>query len=399
MRTIQRAVVFATALALTLPCLAQEPQTGDPFQAQLKLCEAITAGDVKAAAAALDAGAKLTQLCPKEMIPPLHQAVEVGSVEVVTLLLDRGADVNQPDNGVSATPLHYAAAKENPALVALLLKRGAKVDTLTDEGLSALAFSVLSHDNAAVVQALIDAGADVNAVDEQGDTLLDTALSLGRKEIVVLLEAKGAKKGEEPGMSPEAAAPAEATPTPLGRRTAGGMPLIKGLYLGMPLMEAINIFRRVGREPYLYEGDKRNPTPEDPAFPRPDANGVRHLPDGSLYSSCEYFYLNYWVLEAHSDGRVKKIMMESTVVNQLFESGGISDQEFFNGFLEAYGLREKAQVVQVKVKSPLRFPEKFMPDTCEAFEYVDPSGWYVNLNQFRDLVYAEAESRPKANFD
>lgn len=394
MNKYQQGVALCATLFFTLVAQAQEPDT---FQAQLRLCEAITSGDVKAAAAALDSGANLAQPCPKEKIPPLHQAVSVGNLEIMTLFLNRGAEANQPDNDISATPLHYAAAKENPAVVSLLLQHGAKVDALTDEGFSVLAFTVMSHDNPEVAEVLIRAGADINAVDSQADTILDTAIFSNRVKIAALLESKGAERAETPGLN--APEPLPTAPVPSGRQTAEGRPLIKGLYLGMPIMEAINIFRRVGKEPYLYEGDKRNPTPDDPNFPRPDANGVRRLPDGTLFSSCPFFYLDYWVLEAHPDGRVKKIMIESTVVNLLFEASGISDQEFFSGFLDAYGLLEKAQIVQVKVRSRLRMPEQFMPDTCEAFEYVDPSGWYVSLNQFRDLVYAEAETRPKANFD
>lgn len=252
MKSNQFGAALCAALLLASSCNAQKTQSPDTFQAQVKLCEAITGGNTNAVVAALDAGAKLAQPCPEEMIPPLHQAIEIGKVDIVTLLLDRGADVNQPDNGVSATPLHYAAAKEDSALVALLLKRGAKVSALTDEGLSALAFAVLSHDNAAVAQALIDAGADVNAVDEQGDTLLDTALAMGKTKIAALLESKGAKPGEEPGIPTEDMAspePVAAVAPPEGKRTDDGQLVFKGLYLGMSAQDAALTMLQLGLPP------------------------------------------------------------------------------------------------------------------------------------------------------
>lgn len=382
LRSVAPAIVFA----LTLPCLAQEPKGGDPFQAQLKLCEAINGGDAKAVAAALDAGAKLSQPCPKEMVPPLHQAVESGKAEIVSLLLDRGADVNQPDNGVSAAPLHYAAAKEDPALVSLLLKRGAKVDALTDEGVSALGMAVLSHDSAAVAQALIDAGADVNAVDEQGDTLLDTARAMGRQKVAALLESKGAKPGEEPGMPVEIASgvttPTAQTPSsPTGaKRTPEGQLLFKGLWPGMPVQQAAARLKQLGLPPgeSVITGRTRRDGQDVDVWEFRESDKIDG--SGSLSRNGD----ERWTLWYDSQtGRVTKFQFRWSAVASLFNCGDMEMRQLAQTFMDAYAIPAMESVATHNW----------------GFEYTDPAGWKVRIEEDRTLVVDAVATATQRAFD
>lgn len=399
-RTIQRATL-GVALLLCSVALGQPATEPDSFKLQMDLCAAIGAGDAKAVAAALDHGAKLDRDCPEQMSAPILYAADTGTVAVVTLLLDRGANVNQEDNGVGATPMHYAAVKKDAAMVALLAKRGAKVNALTTDGLSPLALAVWEGDDTAVVQALIDAGANVNVADEQGDTILDVALAKGHKQVAALLEAKGAKRGEVPPVPTSAPAPetmkpptAGQTVSPSDKRTPDGKLIFKGLYLGMPIAEAIAIFQEVGLPPKT-----------DKDFivlgPQADARGVAKQDDGVLVARAQLVSgLNAWVVRAHPDGRVKQIVLRSDVVATLFTPDpNMLLSEFAAGFLDAYGLRDGIQVVPVKTASEVRTKLEG-PEVCQALQFTDAAhGWFLSMNDFTDINYAELDAKPKAKFD
>ena len=375
MRKHQFGAALCAALLFALSSMAQETQGADTFQAQVKLCEAITGGDANAVAAALDAGAKLAQPCPKEMIPPLHQAIESGKVEIVTLLLDRGADVNQPDNGVSATPLHYAAAKEDPALVALLLKRGAKVDALTDEGVSVLGIAVLRHDNPDVVQALIDAGADVNAVDEQGDTLLDTALAMGKSKIAALLESKGAKPGEEPGIPAEdmeTPEPVTAVAPPEGKRTDDGQLVFKGFYLGMPLPELLARMTAFGFSAGEFVGG--------------DMEGYgRKFVESQLPKKGSIGRGFSWSADLDDAERVKRFTLYWGFLadKDVFNCADMDVRQFATAFRDAYAIPSMEPVKRHNW----------------GFEYTDPAGWKVRIDENRMLVLERVPAAAQRAFD
>lgn len=242
------------ALVCSLSALAQTAGPS-PLKLQTDLCAAISAGDADAVASALEHGARLDWECYEQKMTPIHHAVDTGNTAIVAMLLDRGANVNQEDNGVGATPLHYAAGS-TVELVSLLAKRGANVNALTTDGLSPLAIAVLAGDHPDVVQALLDAGADVNAADEEGDTILDLAISKGHTQVAKLLEGKGAKSGEGAPVPASVPAPgtintvlpAQNAPGPAGEPADGEL-VFKGLYLGMPIVEAARIMLKNGLPP------------------------------------------------------------------------------------------------------------------------------------------------------
>lgn len=408
-----RFVTCVSLIAVTSLYAHADAPANDPAKAQTELCSAITAGDAKGVASALDKGARLDRDCPEQMLPPLLHAVEAGKVEIVSLLLDRGADVNQKDSGVSATPMHYAVANHNAAMVKLLAKRGGNPNALTDEGLSPLAFVLMDAEDDATAQALLEAGADANAVNEQGDTLLDTALAKGYKKVAALLESKGGKRGEDPGavasMKQNAKSPTVpatedqqvgrgkpehvASPVPMaaGNRTQQGRLVFKGLYLGMPLRDAVERFRGLGFAPDEFPDQAIGKKLEERIIVRAD--------DGSLVVRRRSTFLNGWMLKADANGNVTRIVIAEKAVNKLFDAENAADQEFFTGFVKGYGLEKDLHPVEVKVWSEVRVPELGAPESCGAIEYIDPSGWYITLNDFRDIDYGLTDSRPRVKFD
>lgn len=377
MRRHRFGAALCAILLLASTGLAQENTGADPFQAQLKLCKAIADGDAAAVTAALDAGANLAQICPEQMTYPLHHAVDVGKPDIVALLLDRGADVNQPDNGVSATPLHYAAAKEDPALVSLLLKRGAEVDKTTDEGLTALAVAVQSQDNPAVAQALIDAGADVNAADDQGDTLLDMAREQGRSKVAALLESKGAKPGEEPGAPASGTAPAAAeggnpapeSPPVTDNRTTDGQLVFKGLYVGMPVEAAGARLTQLGYPPETYDEKKQTDVPDVPE------RGYLVRQRGGL------IWWEIWYDETTQ--RVYKFHFAKVAVDKLFNCADMDAEQFARAFVEAYGLPGM----------------EFVYARRWGYEYTDPAGWKVRIDDDKTLIVSAVASASQRGFD
>jgi hypothetical protein len=397
-RIFQGAWLAAALLLCSVAC-AQTATTPDPFKVQMGLCAAITAGDAEAVAAALDKGAHLDRDCPEEMAAPILHAVAIGNTAVVTLLLDRGANVNQEDNGVGATPMHYAAVNKDAAMVTLLAKRGGKVNALTTDGLSPLALAVSEADDTAVAQALIGAGADVNAADEQGDTILDWAVAKGHKLVAKLLEEKGAKRGEEAPAPSSVTVPApmpQATGggAPSGKRTPDGKLIFKGLYLGMPVLEAIEVFRKLDMPPKT-----------DKDFivlgPQADARGIAKQEDGTLVARAQLVSgLNAWIVRAHPDGRVKQILLRSDVVFRLFAvAPNTLLSEFGTGFFDAYGLRDGAQLVPMTTASEVRTKLEG-PEVCQAMQFTDAAnGWFLTMNDYADINYAEPGTKPAVKFD
>lgn len=397
-RTLQRAWL-ACALFLCSVACAQTATTPEPFKIQTDLCAAITAGDAKAVAAALDKGAHLDRDCPEQMTAPILHAVDTGNTAVVALLLDRGANVNQEDSGVAASPMHYAAQNKDAAMVALLAKRGGKVNALTTEGLSPLALAVSEADDTAVVQALIDAHADVNAADGQGDTILDVAVAKGHKQVAKLLEAKGAKRGEGAPAPPTVSAPAPMPRAASGgaassKRTPDGKLIFKGIHLGMPLTDAIEVFRKLGVPPKT-----------DKDFivlgPQADARGIAKQEDGTLVARAQLVSgLNAWIVRAHPDGRVKQILLRSDVVLKLFAvAPNTLLSEFGTGFFDAYGLSDGAQLVPMKTASEVRTKLEG-PEVCQAMQFTDAAhGWFLTMNDFADVNYAEPDTKPAVKFD
>lgn len=113
----------------------KKPAIEDAARKQLakRLCEAIDAGEVAAATAALDEGAgpNVGMGAGKDSTAgrtPLIHAVVANRPELIDLLVGRGARLENGDEA-GHTPLMYAALTGNPELCKHLLRIGARPDT------------------------------------------------------------------------------------------------------------------------------------------------------------------------------------------------------------------------------------------------------------------------------
>ena len=124
--------------------------------AQADLWDAAGDGDLAAATAALEAGAKVDLL-----------------------------DTRSSRNGRYA--LNWAAVKDHPELIRFLLKHGAAIDARNLTGFTALHHAAEAGSTAAA-QALLDAGADTSLRNAQGETALDVARRKGNMAVAQLID-------------------------------------------------------------------------------------------------------------------------------------------------------------------------------------------------------------------
>ena len=127
------------------------------------LHDAAKSGDLKAIAAALDAGADIEE--QEKGATPLFLAVRSGHIEAAELLIKRGAEVNK--EAALGRPITVAVLKNAAGMIRLLLAHGADANDKTrGEPMLILAVASGCLD---CVKVLVEAGADVNAIWVQGD--------------------------------------------------------------------------------------------------------------------------------------------------------------------------------------------------------------------------------------
>jgi len=175
-----------------------------PAPMDQRLIDAIDAGDVAAAKAALEAGANANALdatgrpllarasrsAPAELVAvllaiganpnaadrigftPLFEAARDGRIDAARELLQRGADAKRraAPAGLGMTPLHAAAAASpaRPEMLRLRVKSGANVDALDAEHATPLAWAINADQAAALT--LVDLGADPDIAPQDGDS-------------------------------------------------------------------------------------------------------------------------------------------------------------------------------------------------------------------------------------
>jgi ankyrin repeat protein len=110
--------------------------------------------------------------------------------KIAKLLIDSGARINVKAHD-GKTALMFAADEGDPETVKLLISFSADINEKDDDGKTALMFAASTTD-AVSVEALLNAGADLTAKDKDGKTALALAREGSQKEIVKLLESRGA---------------------------------------------------------------------------------------------------------------------------------------------------------------------------------------------------------------
>ena len=123
----------------------------------------------------------------------LLDAVRAGDAEAVAALLAAGAPVDAAAADGS-TALHWAVYADDAGTVRRLLAAGAPVGAANDHGVTPLALAC-GNGSAPLVGALLDAGADPNATIWSGETVLMTCARTGSAGAVEALLAAGADPG------------------------------------------------------------------------------------------------------------------------------------------------------------------------------------------------------------
>lgn len=150
-----------------------------------EMWRAVDCGSAEMLQAALDAGADINGIHPKENETVLQYAV-IGRRAMrrsVAMLIAAGADVNAADRH-GRTPLMFAVGKyANYWAAAQLVEGGADVNARDEGGCTAL----MKARRADAIKLLIAAGADVNAADECGYTALHHLASSGEGALLLKL--------------------------------------------------------------------------------------------------------------------------------------------------------------------------------------------------------------------
>lgn len=161
-------------------------------------------------------------------INALIAATQEGHTSIVELLIEKKADINRP-NADNQTPILLAVSLRHPiSLIKILLDAGVNVNPeksqMDETPLKSAIHGVIKHKRMNVLKTLLDAGSDVNyenpllyAIEfDEGSinetnrievirvlldkgakvkkTIIARAKTLGRKEIVDMLESKGSGK-------------------------------------------------------------------------------------------------------------------------------------------------------------------------------------------------------------
>jgi ankyrin repeat protein len=164
---------------------------------------AASAGDPESVRMLLDAGANARNANAGGMTPLLG-AVFSCDLKSVRMLLAKGADPNAAvtDSGtvkfgkiqlIGLSPMLDSTAYCGSEVVQALVAAHGDVNAHDIRGMTPLMLAVGSEtQNAAVVKMLLDAGARVDAKSTVGETALDWAAKYGDREVMSILEARGA---------------------------------------------------------------------------------------------------------------------------------------------------------------------------------------------------------------
>ena len=150
---------------------------------------------VAVARALIAAGADVNAKDDMQDSPYLYAGAE-GRTEILKMTLAAGADL-KATNRYGGTALIPAAHHGHPEAVRVLLGTAIDKDHVNKLGWTALLEAVILGDggpvHSEIVRLLVEAGANVNVADREGVTPLAHARRRGFREMVRILESRGAK--------------------------------------------------------------------------------------------------------------------------------------------------------------------------------------------------------------
>jgi Ankyrin repeats (3 copies) len=186
-----QSIVIGTAFVLLSVAVVLGQSSGSALQAGAQaeaMADAARKGDAEAVKKLLDAGVDVNTKF-RYGTTALSFACDRGHLDVVKLLLDRGADVNVRDTFYMATPLTWAVSPQmgrkpqHSEIVRLLLAKGA-------QGKGPALMGAISVPDLETTKVILESGGlDPNTLADA----LEAATRSKRQEVVVLLEAAGAK--------------------------------------------------------------------------------------------------------------------------------------------------------------------------------------------------------------
>jgi ankyrin repeat protein len=124
---------------------------------------------------------------------PLIMAAYEGHTDIVRCLLEAGADVRALDPSMHATALHAAAYAGRTEAARLLIQYGIEIDRQGPRNGYTALHDAIWQNHVDTARVIIEAGPNLHLKSHDGQTPLDFARAKHRKEIVALLEAKGAR--------------------------------------------------------------------------------------------------------------------------------------------------------------------------------------------------------------
>ncbi|HEY3703793.1 MAG TPA: ankyrin repeat domain-containing protein [Terracidiphilus sp.] len=128
--------------------------------------------------------------------PLMHAILADGAdPSVIRLLLELGTDVQAADRGQLWTALHFASRDGNLEIVRTLLDAGAEIDPVNIFGNTPLFENIRGQKtNAAVIEELLRHGANPRKANNNGISPLGLARTIGRQDLVSLLEGNGTSR-------------------------------------------------------------------------------------------------------------------------------------------------------------------------------------------------------------
>jgi uncharacterized protein YecT (DUF1311 family) len=219
-------------------------------------------------------------------------------------------------------------------------------------------------------------------------------LALARAERLKALFPEGYEPVAEGGSpsAPVAVAPSPAPAPPVSAPTAStppeGVPVIKGLYVGMPLREAGQVMH--GHE--LVQRDYVNP---DGSL-NWDRLISKDYQGDSMIEMAEGM-LMVWRITADANERVTKVHFIGPVSARLFNARDMTGEEFAQAFVEGYRIDRMEVII-----APTDITTQILTDATQQLGWQKTDrehGWRITLHDDKTLIYEAIATAAETAFD